>query len=163
GRSTVSVLTTIVAGVDLSEPSLQALERAAALAQLHGAQLVMVNAQADDAPIENVDNAVLEQLGQVSAAVRAEEARRLAAKVDEITARGITVELVTRAGAPGELISEIARERSAELIVVGTHGHTRIQHFLIGSVATSVLRHAPCDVLVCRGASEPSPFQRPHV
>ena len=156
-------LTTIIAGVDLSVPSEQALERAAALAQHNGATLVMVNAQADDAPIENVDNEVLKQLGEVSAAVRAEEAKRLTEKHAQLAARGISVELLHRNGPPGEAISDVAKERNAELIVIGTHGHTGIQRFMLGSVATAVLRHAPCDVLVCRGTSGPSPFQRPIV
>jgi nucleotide-binding universal stress UspA family protein len=157
------VISTIIAGVDLSVPSEQALERAAALAQLNGASLVMVHAQADDAPLENVDNAMLEQIGEVSAAVRAEEAKRLAERQRELQTRGITVELVHRAGPPGEVVTDVARERSAQLIVVGTHGHTGIQRFLLGSVATSVLRNAPCDVLVCRGTTGPSAFQRPLV
>lgn len=156
-------LTTIVAGIDLSVPSEQALERAAALAQLSGAQLVMVNAQANDAPLENVDNTVLEQIGEVSAAVRAEEVKRLGAKHQELTARGLHVDLVYRQGPPGEVVAEVAKERAAELIVIGTHGHTGLQRFLLGSVATAVLRHAPCDVLVCRGATGPSPFMRPLV
>jgi nucleotide-binding universal stress UspA family protein len=157
------VISTIIAGVDLSVPSEQALERAAALAQLNGASLVMVHAQADDAPIENIDNAMLEQIGEVSAAVRAEEAKRLAERQQQLQARGITVDLVHRGGPPGEVISDVARERGAQLIVVGTHGHTGIQRFLLGSVATSVLRNAPCDVLVCRGTTGPSAFQRPLV
>jgi nucleotide-binding universal stress UspA family protein len=156
-------LTTIVAGVDLSVPSEQALDRAAALALLNNATLVMVNAQADDAPIENIDNEVLKQLGEVSAAVRVEEAKRLAEKHAALTARGVNVELVHRAGPPGEVVAEVASERAAELIVIGTHGHTGLQRFLLGSVATAVLRHAPCDVLVCRGTSGPSAFQRPLV
>ena len=156
-------ISTIVAGVDLSVPSEQALDRAAALAQLNGAVLVMVHAQADDAPMENVDVEVLKQLGEVSAAMRAEEVKRLSDKVTQLTAKGIQVELVHRAGPPGDIVAEIATERGAELIVVGTHGHTGIQRFLLGSVATSVLRTAPCDVLVCRGTSGPSPFLRPLV
>jgi nucleotide-binding universal stress UspA family protein len=156
-------LTTIVAGVDLSVPSEQALDRAAALAQLNGATLIMVNAQADDAPLEHTDNAVIEQLGEVSAAVRAEEGKRLHEKQQQLLGRGIAVELVHRTGPPGEVVSEIAKERSAELIVIGTHGHTGLQRFLLGSVATAVLRHSPCDVLVCRGTSGPSPFLRPLV
>jgi len=157
------VISTIVAGVDLSVPSEQALERAAALAQLNGASLVMVHAQADDAPIENVDNAMLEQLGEVSAAVHAEEAKRLAERQQQLQAHGITVDLVHRGGPPGEVVTDVARERAADLIVVGTHGHTGIQRFLLGSVATSVLRNAPCDVLVCRGTTGPSAFMRPLV
>lgn len=156
-------LTTIIAGLDLSLPSEQALERAAALAQLHGAQLVMVNAQANDAPLENVDNTVLEHIGEVSAALRAEETKRLEERRRELAARGLHVDLVFRQGPPGEVVAEVAKERAAELIVIGTHGHTGLQRFLLGSVAASVLRHAPCDVLVCRGETGPSPFMRPLV
>jgi nucleotide-binding universal stress UspA family protein len=156
-------LTTIIAGVDLSPSSDQALERAAALAQLHGARLAIVHALADDAPIANVRNDMLEQLGEVSAAVRAEEARRLAERLAAVRARGIDAEVVSRAGPPGEVIAQIAKERAAELVVIGTHGLTGISRFLLGSVASSVLRHSPCDVLVCRGPSGPSPFHRPLV
>jgi nucleotide-binding universal stress UspA family protein len=159
----VGLITSIVVGVDLSVPSEQALDRAAAIAMLNNAHLVMVNAQADDAPISNIDNEVLKQLGEVSQAVRAEEARRLAEKCQQLTTRGVAVELVHRGGPPGEVVTEVAREHGAELIVVGTHGHTGISRFLLGSVATAVLRHAPCDVLVCRGANGPSPFERPLV
>jgi len=157
------VINTIVAGVDLSIASDQALDRAAALAQLNNAALVMVNAQPDDAPVHGVDNAVLEQLGEVSQAVRAEEAKRLATHVQQLQARGVVVELINEVGSPGEVIARVAEVRSAQLIVVGTHGHTGIQRFLLGSVATAVLRHAPCDVLVCRGAAGATGFQRPLV
>lgn len=160
---TARKLSTIIAGCDLSVPSEQALDRAAALAQLNGATLVMVHAQADDAPIENVDVEVLKQLGEVSAAVRAEEARRLAQRYEELKARGINVELIARGGPPGDVVSGVAAERHADLIVVGTHGHTGIQRFLLGSVATAVLRTAPCDVLVCRGTTVSSAFVRPLV
>jgi nucleotide-binding universal stress UspA family protein len=160
---TARKLSTIIAGCDLSVPSEQALDRAAALAQLNCATLVMVHAQADDAPIENVDVEVLKQLGEVSAAVRAEEARRLAQRYEELKARDVNVELIVRGGPPGDVVSGIAAERHADLIVVGTHGHTGIQRFLLGSVATAILRTAPCDVLVCRGTTETSAFVRPLV
>jgi nucleotide-binding universal stress UspA family protein len=157
------MINTIVAGVDLSVPSEHALDRAAALAKQNGATLIMVHAQADDAAIENVDNEMLRQLGEVSEAVRVEEVRRLTTRRDQLAALGVQVELMSKVGPAGEIIAEIARERYAELIVVGTHGHTGIHRFLLGSVATSVLRHAPCDVLVCRGPSAATTFQRPIV
>ncbi|MGE5180985.1 MAG: universal stress protein [Acidobacteriota bacterium] len=156
-------LTTIIAGVDLSTPSDQALERAAALAQLHGAKLVIVHAQTDDVPIEHVGNEMLEQLGRVSEAMRVEEARQLAERQDRFVERGIACEIVGRAGPAGEVVAQVAKERESELIVIGTHGRTGISRFLLGSVATAILRHAPCDVLVCRGTSGPSPFLRPLV
>jgi nucleotide-binding universal stress UspA family protein len=157
------MITTIIAGVDLSVPSEHALDRAAALAKQNGAALIMVHAQADDGPIQNVDNAMLQQLGEVSEAVRVEEVRRLTDRREQLAALGIHVELLSKAGPAGEVVAEIARDRHAELIVVGTHGHTGIHRFLLGSVATSVLRHAPCDVLVCRGPSASTPFGKPIV
>jgi universal stress protein A len=136
-------LTTIVAGIDLSVPSEQALARAAALALHNVARLVIVHAQADDAPIENVDNEVLKQLGEVSAAVRAEETKRLSERVQQLAARGVAVELVSRTGAPGEVVSEIAKEQQAELIVVGTHGHTGIHRFLWTATRRSLHESCP--------------------
>lgn len=159
----MGLINTIVAGVDLSTPSEQALDRAAALAKLHGARLVIVHAQADDAPIEHVDNDMLKQLSTVSAAVRVEEAKRLAERLTALRATGIDAEVTSQTGPPGEVVAQIAKDRGAELIVVGTHGHTGISRFLLGSVANAVLRHAPCDVLVCRGTSGASPFVRPIV
>jgi nucleotide-binding universal stress UspA family protein len=156
-------ITTIVAGVDLSTQSDQALDRAAAIAKLRGARLVLVHAQADDAPIANVGNDMLEQLGKVSAAMREEEAKHLDHRIAKLRDGGVDAELVHRTGPPGEVVADVAKERAAELIVVGTHGRTGISRFLIGSVTNAVLRHAPCDVLVCRGTSGPSPFLRPLV
>jgi nucleotide-binding universal stress UspA family protein len=155
-------ITTILVGCDLSGPSDDALDRAISLAPLHGAKLVLVNAQADDAPLSggDVDNVMLEQIGEVSAAVRAEEARRLAAKHAAIEARGVRVELVSRTGPPDEVLVAASVEYAAELIVVGTHGHTGISRFLLGSVAAATIRRATCDVLVVRG-SQPAPFRRP--
>jgi nucleotide-binding universal stress UspA family protein len=44
----------------------------------------------------------------------------------------------------------VAQERDADLIVIGTHGRTGIQHVLLGSVAEKVVRLAPCPVLTVR-------------
>jgi nucleotide-binding universal stress UspA family protein len=106
---------------------------------------------------------MLEQLGRVSEAMRAQTAKELATRLELVRERGIDAELVGRVGPPGEVVSHVAQERNADLIVVGTHGSTGISRFLLGSVATAVIRHAPCDVLVCRGTSGPSPFVRPLV
>jgi nucleotide-binding universal stress UspA family protein len=154
-------LTTILAGADVSVPSDQAIDRAAAIAALHGAKLVLVHAIANDAPVEDVDNDVVRQLGEVSAAMRAEVAKRLAEKLESLRALGIDAELASPVGPPGEVVAQLARDRHAELIVVGTHGHTGISRFLLGSVATAILRHAPCDVLVTRGNTTNAPFKKP--
>lgn len=61
------------------------------------------------------------------------------------------------AGHPAETIVRIAQERDADLIVIGTHGHTGLHHMLLGSVAEKVVRLAPCPVLTVRWPTEPAP------
>lgn len=156
-------LTTIVAGADLSAPSDLAVERAAALAALHGAKLVVVHAVAHTVPIEHINNEILEHLNEVSAAEHQELTAAFAQRIASLRSRGVDVELVSPVGPPGEQVAQVAKDRRAELIVIGTHGNTGIARMLLGSVAAAILRHAPCDVLVCRGSAGPSPFAKPIV
>ena len=58
------------------------------------------------------------------------------------------VEVAT--GHPADAIVRVAQDRKADLIVMGTHGRTGLQHVLLGSVAEKVVRLAPCPVLTVR-------------
>jgi nucleotide-binding universal stress UspA family protein len=158
-----AALSTILVGCDLSPTSDYALDRAVAIAARHGAKIVLVHAQADDAPIVDVDMEALKQLGEVSAAVRAHDARELADRMARIEARGVAVDLISRVGPPDEVLAHAAGDRQAELIVIGSHGHTGIARMLLGSVASSTIRHATCDVLVCRAPAAGTLFRRPLV
>ena len=59
-------------------------------------------------------------------------------------------------GDPDDAIVDYAQEHGADLIVMGSHGHTGLRHLLMGSVAEKVLRHAPCPVLIVRHLEEKS-------
>ena len=58
------------------------------------------------------------------------------------------VEVAT--GHPADSIVCVAHECGADLIVMGTHERTGLQHALLGSVAEKVGRPAPCPVLTVR-------------
>lgn len=58
------------------------------------------------------------------------------------------VEIAT--GHPAETIVRIAQEKGADLIVMGTHGRTGLQHVLLGSVAEKVVHLASCPVMTVR-------------
>lgn len=88
-----------------------------------------------------------------------EEARRRIAKqgeqltnqvAEKVRASGLTVETAVRHGDPRSVILDEAKEWDADLIVVGSHGYTGIKRLLLGSVAQSVVSHAPCSVEVVR-------------
>ena len=54
-------------------------------------------------------------------------------------------------GDPREVLVRVAREWDADLLVVGARGLGAVKRFLLGSVSTTVLHHAPCSLLVARG------------
>jgi nucleotide-binding universal stress UspA family protein len=58
--------------------------------------------------------------------------------------------LVVVEGEPFYEIIQLARKESVDLIVMGTHGRTGLDHVLFGSTAERVVRKAPCPVLTIR-------------
>jgi nucleotide-binding universal stress UspA family protein len=69
------------------------------------------------------------------------------ARAGRSLADGLRVETVLLSGWAGRNIIDYAREKRVDLIVVGTHGRTGITHAILGSVAETVVRLAPCLVL----------------
>jgi len=55
-----------------------------------------------------------------------------------------------REGKPAAEIVAAAEELEAEVIVIGSHGRSRLEHLLVGSVTERVLRKARCHVFVVR-------------
>lgn len=66
------------------------------------------------------------------------------------TEQGLQSDAQCVRGGPAEVVAQAA-ELEADLIVVGTHGHTGVKHALLGSVAERIVRDAGCSVLVARG------------
>lgn len=56
-------------------------------------------------------------------------------------------------GDPKSQILDVAKEWKADMIVVGSHGRTGLNRFLMGSVSQGVVNHAHCSVEVVRAAS----------
>ena len=79
-----------------------------------------------------------------------EHAAEIAAEYD----REIETEIAT--GKPSTEIVEYAEAEDADHIVVGSHGRTGLERFLIGSVAERVVRRSPVPVTVMRGRHEQS-------
>jgi len=76
-------------------------------------------------------------------------ARKLVAHaVERARERGIAASGETRCGAAAFEILKYAADVGADAIVMGTHGRTGLKHFLMGSVAETVLREAKVPVIV---------------
>jgi len=60
--------------------------------------------------------------------------------------------VLIRRGAPADEILKAAKERHADLVVVGRHGPGLLERFLMGTTAERVVREAPCPVLTVHAA-----------
>jgi nucleotide-binding universal stress UspA family protein len=69
----------------------------------------------------------------------------------------LQTETVVRDGDPRTVILDEAKDWGADLIVLGSHGHSRLERWLLGSVARSIVDHAPCSVEVVRRRSDENP------
>jgi nucleotide-binding universal stress UspA family protein len=78
----------------------------------------------------------------------------LVSKLTELATRAApSVKQITmhlRVGSPDVQIAQLASDLAADLIVVGTHGRRGLTRFILGSVAESLVRNAPCPVLTYR-------------
>ncbi len=79
----------------------------------------------------------------------------LANWIDPEDERGVTVIRVKEIGKTATKIVDYARANEIDLVVMGTHGRSPVTRGLIGSVAESVVRHAPCPVLTIHPDGHP--------
>lgn len=139
--------THILCPVDLSEMSGRALAHAAALARWYGARLTVLHVVPTFDPMQVRSGDLTGPVRLLYPMPREEviaEVRRIAiaeAGVDP----GAT--FAAEAGDPVTTIIDRAVATSADLVVMGTHGHRGFKRFLLGSVTERVLREAPCPVL----------------
>lgn len=71
-----------------------------------------------------------------------------------LRSKGLMATATVEEGHVKSKILDTARDWRADLIVVGSHGRTGLEHFLIGSVSEGVARHAGCSVQIVRVPSK---------
>jgi nucleotide-binding universal stress UspA family protein len=80
-----------------------------------------------------------------------EAAENVAARTArEFADAGIQADTDAREGDAAAVLIDVAEQRDADLIVVGSRGHTGVRRFLLGSVASKVAHHAPHSVMIVR-------------
>ena len=158
----------IVVGIDYSEPSELAFDKALELAfekprtDLHVLNVVPLNLPGlapgvaypvNGGPMPSLETAVerLEKHVQKKLlafrAARGEEATSVVRVVPHL-----------RADSPTYEIAQLAADLEADLVVVGTHGRRALSRVILGSVAEVTVRLSPCPVLVVRAKATPAPI-----
>jgi nucleotide-binding universal stress UspA family protein len=137
----------ILLATDGSAYAVRAEEYALFLASAWGAGLDMVSVlefppgMNPEYPINDV------YLGQL----RKEADRHLDRLAERASQVGLSARKQIVVGIPSQKITAVARDNGDDLVVLGTHGRTGLQHVLLGSTAERVIRGAPCPVLAVRG------------
>jgi nucleotide-binding universal stress UspA family protein len=140
---------TIVVGTDGSDTAERAVNRAAELAALTGADLHLVSAYRQ-APVRVGDGSVAEAADwSVGGDYKADAA--LQRTIARLRGKGISIDEHAPKGDAGDAIVAVAVRENADLIVLGSkgmHGKGR----LLGSVPNKVSHQAPCDLLIVHTA-----------
>ena len=68
--------------------------------------------------------------------------------------KDLTISSEVLFGSPESRIVETAEAIHPDIIVLGSHGYSRWERLLLGSVSDSVVHHAPCSVLIVRVPAE---------
>ena len=140
----------ILVPIDFSKHSQNALNYAVAFAEKFGAEIYLLNVVQDLALfIPDAVTAVppiSPPVEQLTAAARS----ALNDAILKMPLQNIPHHAEVREGTPFYEIIQFAKEKSIDLIVMGTHGHSGLVHVLLGSVTEKVVRKSPCPVLTVR-------------
>ena len=140
----------IVVPLDGSDSSFKAAEYAVKLAKLTGVDLLFMHAVANP-PYVEFKSAGIVMTQYIDAAKRYAEA--WFATAGEIASKeGVkfSAKAVLDVASIPDTIVNYAADKKADLIVMGTKGRTGLKRILLGSVASGVVSHASCSVLVVR-------------
>lgn len=93
-----------------------------------------------------------EGIQEFAEALQAKGEATLDAAAVALSRTGLTVQRRVLRGRPSTAIVDEAMAWPADLIIIGSRGHSRIASMLLGSTSAEVVDHAPCPVLVARDA-----------
>jgi nucleotide-binding universal stress UspA family protein len=145
---------TILYPTDFSDRSRPAFELACSLARDHGAEVVVLHV----APLP-----LLMPMNGVLVPTPVDQAECARPQLEQVRPADPRVKVVHRLaeGSPADEILAAATDLPADLIVMGTHGRGGLSRVLMGSVAETVLRKAPCPVLTVKAPSHAEPAAAP--
>lgn len=150
-KKRVTALTRIIVGADGSRESWDAIEFLRLLPLAKVTHVAILTAMS---PLPLESGMSPRKVSAVTEEIRAafeEEARKLVTRIaGHLRRAGLDASGVVTHGTPALEIIKLAEAERADLIVVGARGRRSSSEYLIGSVSNSVVKYAPCSVLVFR-------------
>lgn len=136
---------------DFSERSLSALPWVRKMAEAMQADVRCIYVVEEPQIYSTLDMGPI-AIPSVTELVRNAETRIDSFIKDNLKAFGSPPKASVLVGRPAEEIVNYARDNTAEMIIMTTHGYSGVKHLLLGSTTEGVLRHASCPVLSIRTA-----------
>ncbi len=144
GKAKISMYENILVGFDESQYSKAALIEASNWIKRHGGKVILVHAVYFDPEEFGIAPAQLEKRLRVGEKMCIQTKEMLTSEF------GIEVQSLICEGDPPTVIVDIAREKKADLVVLGTYGRKGLKRLLMGSVTSQVIVNSPVDVLVVK-------------
>jgi nucleotide-binding universal stress UspA family protein len=141
----------IVVGANLSEHSDEAVRQGAEWARAHGWQMIVCHvAPQIEYDLSSRPSRLAEER-RAQSELDQKRGQALGAHIGELTGQAIAEkDLIVVAGNPKAELIRVAHERSARLLVIGSHSHSGLRYIFLGEVAEHIAHQADCSVLVAR-------------
>ena len=151
-KETNKFMKKILVPIDFSKPSLLAVDTAADIARKAGAELILLHVVEEAVGNSmNVEGQVTEGgdwQERLFTMKLIEKAKKQLAKVlEDPKLEGVKVRTELRLGSPYHGMNAMVTERKVDLVVMGTAGHSDLEHMIIGSNTEKVVRMSHCPVL----------------
>jgi nucleotide-binding universal stress UspA family protein len=153
----------IVVGTDFSPEANRALQQAMEIARHTGAELTLLHVGAVLDMVQDVPRLAAPAMRDYERALKAQLGdlrRQLEELRQRVSGQGVTVSHMITDGFADTGLCAAVDELGADLLVTGTHGHTGVRRFLMGSVAARVVRLCNAPVLVARGEAPRGGYRR---
>ena len=141
----------LLVAIDTSEHARAALLEARRLAWPTGTSLTLLSVVRTD--LFAFGEFYAPAASEIEMLIREEKARAdvlLAEHAAELAGSGLAVATRVEHGDPRLVLCDVAKELEVDWLIVGSHGRRGIQKLVLGSVASHVVSHAPCSVLVVK-------------
>lgn len=142
----------ILVTTDFSECSVHALRQAAAIARLHGSELLVLHVVPKEPMIENSLEPATWEWEDV---IRQAKSQMATAETTDVLA-GIPHQLLVEHGSLEDILLSLIEDHDISLVVVGTHGRSGFKKLLMGSVAEEIFREAECPVMTIGPSENPA-------
>ena len=152
----------LLAAIDFSQNTDAVLEQATILAKALNSKLWILHVASDETQAMLYESTQFTGYSpefvsmpgdvQIARDLSAEEIKREHTHLLSISAKlrddGVDAQAILVKGHPAKLIVAKASDLQADLIILGSHGHSVLRKALLGSVSEAVIHHARCNVMI---------------